>query len=320
MKTIRPILIPLLILLANPSGNLSAADPARIIDLWPGDIPGPLSKTDGEERDLTKPEDKLIADKPIIKLGHVAKPQAHVFLPPAEKANGTAVVICPGGGFSILAWDLEGTEVAEWLNGIGIAAVVVKYRVPTREHGDESTAAPGAPSLTSPAKTLGPLMDAQRALSLIRAHASEWQLDPGKIGVMGFSAGGETAALAALSIGKRAYPSVDASDEASCTANFALLIYPGGLADPKDGVLKPDFRPSPEAPPMFFVHAADDRVTCLSSTALFQALRLAGVPAELHIFAGGGHGYGLRPTEFPVTRWPVLAEKWLADQGLTGAK
>ena len=298
---------------------LPAAEPAQVIDLWRGEIPGPLSKIDGEERDLTKPEDKLIAGKRIIKLGHVATPQAHVFLPPAEKANGTAVLICPGGGFSILAWDLEGTEVAEWLNGLGIAAIVVKYRVPTGAHGEDSIPAPGDPSVTAPMKSLGPMMDAQRALSLTREHAEEWHLDPKRIGVMGFSAGGETAALAALSAGKRAYLRTDRSDESSCAANFAMLIYPGGLAK-ADGSLKPNFRVTPESPPMFFAHAADDRVTCLSSTALFNALKLAGVPAELHIFATGGHGYGMRPTESPITRWPDLAEKWLREMQLLGGE
>ena len=271
-----------------------------VIDLWPGDVPGPPAKVDGAERDFTKADDRLIAGERIIKLGNVSTPQMHVYLPAKKKAHGGAVVICPGGGFSILAWDLEGTEVAQWLNELGFAAVVLKYRVPTRQHGD-------------PGKWEGPVMDAQRALSIARAGAVRWNLDAERIGILGFSAGGETAAHAALKKGERLYDAVDKSDEASCAADFALLIYPGGLAD-NEGELKEALKVDDSSPPMFFAHAADDRVTCLSSTALFTALKKAGVPAELHIWAAGGHGYGLRPTEMPVTRWPDRAEAWLRNQ------
>ncbi|MCB1085496.1 MAG: prolyl oligopeptidase family serine peptidase [Verrucomicrobiae bacterium] len=296
-----------------------AAEPSAVLDLWPGGrMPGEPARVDGPEGDLSKPDDKRIAGKPIVRLGNVSTPQIHLYLPPREKANGAAVAICPGGGFSLLAWDLEGIEVAEWLNQLGIAAAVVKYRVPTREEGGEGAAAPGDPEVTAPKKAIGPLMDTQRAISHLRAHAADWQIDPNRVGVMGFSAGGETAALAAVSLGKRAYASIDATDEASCAADFALLIYPGGLANPDDGSLKPFYQVSEATPPMFFVHAADDRVTPLASSALFQALELAGVPAELHIFATGGHGYGLRPTESPITHWPNRAEKWLREMKLLG--
>jgi acetyl esterase/lipase len=153
-------------------------------------------------------------------------------------------------------------------------------------------------------------MDAQRALSITRAHAKAWRLNPEQIGLLGFSAGGEAAALAAVAVGMRAYAAIDETDDVSCAADFALLIYPGGLAE-ADGRLRPFYPVSKETPPMFFAHASDDRVTCLSSTALFTALKLAEVPADLHIFATGGHGYGLRPTEESITHWPALAEKWL---------
>ena len=296
-----------------------AIEPTAILDLWPaGQMPGEAAKVDGSERDLTKPEDKLIAGERIIKLGHVATPQIHVFLPPKEKANGAAVAVCPGGGFSILAWDLEGTEAAAWLNQLGIAAAVVKYRVPTRELGEDAAPSPGDPSVISEKKAIGPLMDAQRALSLLRSHAEDWRIDPARVGVMGFSAGGQTAALAAVSLGKRAYANIDAADEATCRADFAMVIYPGGLADPETGALRPFYPVSEATPPMFFVHAADDRVTPLSSTALFTALKLAGVPSELHVFAQGGHGYGLRPTELPITQWPAQAEAWLRTSGFLG--
>ena len=281
----------------------------EIFSLWPeGTLPGPPSLAEGEERDLTRDEDRLIAGERIIKLGHVSQPEVHVYLPPADQANGTAVVICPGGGFSILAWDLEGTEVAEWLQSLGVTAVVLKYRVPTRQHGDDGTVAPK--------KALGPMMDAQRALSLARSKASQWKLDPDRIGILGFSAGGATAALAAVALGERAYPPIDATDEASCEADFALLVYPGGIADRETGEMAPFYPVGPETPPMFFVHAADDRVTCLSSTRLFTALKQANVPAELHVYATGGHGYGMRRTEEPVTRWPEVAATWMRGRDL----
>lgn len=287
------------------------AAPPQILSLWPGAPPGPAAKAEGEERDLTLPEDKLIAGRKIIKLGHVSIPQMHVYLPEKSKANGGAVLICPGGGFSILAWDLEGTEAAEWLNSLGFAAIVVKYRVPTREHGDVLNEQGSAPL-----KAAGPVMDAQRAVSLTRANAQAWGLDAKRIGIMGFSAGGETAGLAAILGDRRLYEKVDASDDQSCAPTFALLIYPGGFLDKETGGLKPHLHVTKDAPPMFFVMAQDDRVNSLNCTALYTALTHAKVAAELHLFTSGGHGYGLRPTPVPVTQWPHHAEKWLLEMGL----
>jgi acetyl esterase/lipase len=291
-----------------------------VIDLWPADnIPGPAAMVDGEERDLTKDSENLVAGERVIRLGHVSTPQIEVRLAPSEVANGSAVVICPGGGFHILAWDLEGTEVAAWLNGLGVAAIVLKYRVPTGSHGKEMVASPGDPNLKATKTALGPMMDAQRALSLTRANAEAWKLNPARIGVLGFSAGGHTAALAALANGRRAYVKLDATDEASCAANFALLIYPAWLVNDA-GELLPHLTVTKETPAMFFAHASDDCVSCLSSTGLFTALKKQGVAADLHVFAKGGHGYGLRPTDMPVTHWPALAEGWMYEMGLLGAQ
>lgn len=287
----------------------SAAEP-KLIKLWPGAVPGPAAKTEGAERDLTKPQDKLIAGRKIIKLGHVSTPQMHVYLPSKEKANGGAVVVCPGGGFSILAWDLEGLEVAEWLNSIGFAAIVVKYRVPTREHGDALNEAGNAPM-----KAAGPVMDAQRAMSLTRAKSAEWGLDPKRIGIMGFSAGGETAGLTAILREQRLYAKVDAHDEHSCAPDFALPIYPGGFYDKQSGGLKPYLKITKDTPPMFFAMAQDDHVNSLNCLVLYTELTKNKVPAELHLFTHGGHGYGLRPTFTPVTHWPNLASKWLRNMG-----
>ena len=293
----------------------NAAPEPQIINLWPATPQGPAAKVDGPERDLTKPEDKLIAGRRIIKLGHVSKPQMHVFLPPKEKANGGAVLVCPGGGFSILAWDLEGTEVAEWLNSVGFAGVVLKYRVPTREHGDALNEKENAPL-----KAVGPVMDAQRAMSLTRAHAAEWGIDPQRLGIMGFSAGGETAGLTALLRDQRLYEKVDATDEQSCAPNFAMPIYPGGFYNKETGGLKPHLKVTNDTPPMFFAMAQDDHVNSLNCTVLYTALTKEKVPAELHLFTRGGHGYGLRPTRTPVTPWPDAAAKWLKDMGFTEAR
>lgn len=299
MKTIIALLVMQTLLCAQ----------TQVLNLWPATPPGPAPKTDGAERDLTKPEDKLIAGHKIIKLGQVSTPQMQVYLPPKEKANGGAVLVCPGGGFSILAWDLEGTEVAEWLNSIGFAAIVVKYRVPTREHGDALNDAGNAPM-----KAIGPVMDAQRSMSLTRAKASEWGINPKRIGIMGFSAGGETAGLTAILGAQRLYEKVDANDEQSCAPNFALPIYPGGFYDKATGGLKPYLKVSKDTPPMFFVMAQDDHVNCLNCTVLFTELTKNKVPAELHIFTHGGHGYGLRSTEEPVTGWTHQAADWLTNR------
>ncbi|MBL9131801.1 MAG: alpha/beta hydrolase [Verrucomicrobiaceae bacterium] len=289
------------------SSVLRAGEP-RIVDLWPSTPPGPAAKTEGAERDLTKPDDKLIAGRKIIKLGHVSAPQMHVYLPAKDNANGGAVLVCPGGGFTILAWDLEGTEVAEWLNRIGFAAIVVKYRVPTREHGDTLNDQGNAPL-----KTAGPVMDAQRALSLTRANAASWGIDPKRVGILGFSAGGETAGVTAILGETRLYPKLDAADGQSCAPNFALPIYPAGFLDKETGGLKSYLKISKDTPPMFLVMAQDDRVDSLNCTVLYTALTHAKVPAELHLFPTGGHGYGLRTTSEPVTRWHELAAVWLKN-------
>ncbi|MBM81779.1 MAG: xylanase [Planctomycetaceae bacterium] len=297
------LLVPVVCCLCLTSAP--AAEPI-VIDLWQGEIPGPAAQTNGPEKDLTKPTDRLIAGRRIIKLANVSKPQAHVYLPKESKANGGAFVICPGGGFSILAWDLEGTEVADWLNGLGFAAIVLKYRVPTRQHGESD-------------KWKGPVIDAQRSLSITRSNAAKWNLDPEKIGILGFSAGGATAAFAAIKNGARLYEPNEETDKASCAANFSILIYPAYLVE-KDGTLKSEISVDKKTPPTFFAHAADDPVTCLSSVALFTALKKAGVSAEVHIYATGGHGYGLRPTAMPVTHWPRRAEAWLRVMKLIDSK
>jgi acetyl esterase/lipase len=281
-------------------GNAHAAEVTAVLNIWPAKPPGEPLKV-GEEKDMTKQQDRLIAGRRIIKLGNVTTPQIHVFLPPKDKRNHTAVVVCPGGGFNILAWDLEGTEVAEWLNSLGVAAVVLKYRVPSRQQN---------------VVWLSAVQDAQRALSLTRAKAAEWDIAPDRIGVLGFSAGGFTATHVAVQHMKRVYEASDAVDKVSFRPDFAVIVYPGLLIDDKTGALKPEFTASKDTPPMFLVHAGNDPVRCENSVQMFLALKKAGVPSELHVYDAGGHGYGLRPqAEFPVTTWPKRCEGWLDRHG-----
>lgn len=274
-----------------------AAEPT-VLDLWPGKPPGE-TKTLPPESDLTKPDDRLVGGRRIIKLGNVSTPQIAVYRPAPDKDVGAAVVICPGGGHHILAYDLEGTEVAEWLNSLGVTGVVLKYRVPFRD----------------PEKRWGAaVQDGQRAMSLVRSKAAEWKIDPQRIGICGFSAGGQTAGLVGL-LPDRQYEPVDDVDRSSSRPNFSLLVYPAWLTEPDDSKLRSDLRVTKEAPPTFFVHAFDDGISVQNSLLLASALKKAGVSAELHVFATGGHGYGLRPTEQAVTRWPDRAGQWLREQG-----
>jgi acetyl esterase/lipase len=251
------------------------------IPLWP-------SKDFGAEKDTTTSKDGLVAGRPVIRLGHVTRPTLTVYQP-TKNNTGAAVLVFPGGGYNILAMDLEGTEVCEWLQSIGVTAVLVKYRV-----------------------TAGraiPLEDAQRAMGMVRARAAEWGIDPKRIGVLGFSAGGHLAAALSNGYEKRTYPPVDESDAVSCRPDFALLIYPAYLVDGGLNV-------TANTPPTFLVQTEDDGVHVENSLTYYAALKGAKVPVEMHLYASGGHGYGLRATEKTVTTWPRRAEEWLRSLGI----
>jgi acetyl esterase/lipase len=225
-----------------------------------------------------------------------------VFRPPAAKETGAAVVVLPGGGYHILAMDLEGTEVCEWLNSMGVTGVLVKYRVPTRAGLEKHTAA---------------LQDAQRALALARHRAGEFGIDPQRIGVLGFSAGGHLAAAVCAGAAQRTYPAVDDADAASCRPNFAVLVYPAYLTvKEQNDQIAPDVAVTSQTPPTFIVMAADDPIRVENALCYSLALKNAGVPFELHVFPAGGHGYGLRRTQAQVTSWPDRAADWLRGQGL----
>ena len=279
-------------ILASPA--LAAEQP--VIDVWPGKAPGETKEIGPEE--ARPPQAKQRAD--VLRLTNVSKPTLTLYQPPEGKRNGAAMIICPGGGYSILAFDLEGTEVAEWLNSIGVTALVLKYRVPRRD-GDTANKLP--------------LMDAQRAMSLVRSKASELSIDPRRIGILGFSAGGHLAAATCLKSSERQYDKLDATDDVSSRPDFGVLIYPAYLAD-NSGALKAEYQPTKESPSLFFAFAMDDRVTVDGSFALARALKNAGVPAELHMYDAGGHGFGLRKSEFPCHTWPARCSEWMERRGL----
>jgi len=251
---------------------------------------------------MTKPTDHLVAGRPVIRLGNVSQPTITVYPAPADKATGAAVIVCPGGGYHILAMDLEGTEVIEWLNSIGVTGVLLKYRVPAR---------PGRPRYEPP------LQDAQRAISLVRARAGEWGIDPHRIGLMGFSAGAHLSAVASCRFDQRAYTPVDAADQVSCRPDFVLLIYPAYLTVPQEGdKLAPELTVSSNTPPTFLVQTEDDNIRVECSLFYYLALKKARVPVEMHLYPSGGHGYGLRPSPHTVSTWPQRAEQWLRALGL----
>jgi acetyl esterase/lipase len=293
MRYSNPAWAILLALTTTLSG--AAAEPLTL-DIWGGIAPGDTGKLFAPE--TYQPERP--GERKVARLTNVSRPTIAVYQPAEEKRTKAAVVICPGGAYRILAMDLEGSEVAEWLNSIGVTAIVLKYRVPMRDEKSPHAA---------------PLQDAQRAMSLVRSKAEDWKLDPQRIGILGFSAGGHLAGIACLWHAERSYESRDEIDRVSCRPDFGVLVYPGYFADDA-GQLKPEYQPTSQTPPMFFAHAADDRVKPENSIALFLGLKQAGVPGELHIYAGGGHGFGLRPSEFPCSSWPQRCEAWLVQQKL----
>lgn len=283
------------------------------LPLWPGPPPGARPDGPAEEVQAVPAEAKdwLVAGMPWTKVLNVSRPTITVY-PPKEAGTGAAVVVFPGGGFNILAIDLEGTEVCDWLTSVGVACVLLKYRVPgsgPRWEGKRRVM-PEKPAA---------LQDAQRALSLVRHRAAEWKLDPRKIGVIGFSAGGYLAA-AVSTYDKRAYPAVDEADRHSPRPDFAITLYPGHLAaNYRDDMsrLNPRIRVTKGTPPTLMIHAQDDPVDPVEYSLLYHAaLKKANVPVELHLYAEGKHAFGLRRTEQPITRWPELAQSWLKAIGM----
>jgi acetyl esterase/lipase len=290
----------LAILLAAVPMTALAIEPKEVIALWPGTAPGDGAPK-GEEADMTKPGEGLVSGRRVARIGNVSKPTVSFFPAPKGSNTGAAVLVCPGGGYNVLAWDLEGTEVCEWLNRSGVNAALLKYRVPRRD---------------GRAKHDGPLEDAQRAMGLIRRHAEAWAVDPKRIGILGFSAGGHLAATASNQP-KRNYAAVDDADALPCRPDFTVLIYPAYLTATDGGLdLAPEVAVGGETPPAFLAMTADDGVHYENAMAYTLALKKAGVPVELHIFPEGGHGYGLRTPGPTVTKWPDLAADWMKARGV----
>jgi acetyl esterase/lipase len=332
-STFKLSLIALLVPFA--SGSLSAQKPVwqpspghMQIPIWPGAAPDPQPVAGPESVEIDPKF--LIAGKPVVGVSNVTQPTLTVYSPEG-KNTGAAVVVLPGGGYQGLAMDLEGTEVCDWLTPRGITCVLLKYRVTHVGPCPKSGPYPESPMA---------LEDAQRTMGLVRFHAAEWHIDPHKIGVLGFSAGGHLVAAISTHFDRRLYPAVDDADKESCRPDFAVAIYPGHLSlsaaewDAKQGTkkfvvphpanadkdlwLNPEVPVTRQTPPTFLLQNEDDHVDSVyDSLAYYIALLKAGVPVEMHLFAQGGHGFGLRRTNLPVTAWPELVEPWLGTIGMT---
>lgn len=275
------------------------------IPIWPGAAPDAVTYDGPEYSQKVERKDAVVAGKPWLSAERISVPTITVY-PPTEKNTGAAVVVFPGGGYQILAIDLEGTEVCDWLTAKGITCVLVKYRVPGSQKFPKSGAYPRAPQA---------LEDSQRAIRLTRFHAAEWHIDPHKIGVIGFSAGGHLVAATSIHFNDRIYRAVDAVDKVSSRPDYAIAIYPGHLSASENSFdLVADVRKhiTRETPPTFILQNEDDNVDGVEQALSYYAgLKRAGVPVEMHLYAQGGHAFGLRRTNLPATAWPNLVDTWL---------
>jgi len=270
-------------------GTGLAGEPVATMNLWPGKPPGDTTEIGPE---------KVVRGM----LTNVSTPTIAVYKPQKEKDTHVAIVVAPGGGFTGLAMEHEGTQVVEWLNSIGVTGVLLKYRVPNR---------PGMP------RYMAAMQDGQRALSIVRSKASDWDIDPNRIGIIGFSAGGQLAADVETNFEKRVYDPVDEMDKGQTRPDFAILVYPGGIA-PRDGSvgLTPDVRVTSQTPPTILIAADNDRSE--NSVYMYLALKKAKVPAEMHIYGEGGHGFGMHKTDAPHGTWTRRVDDWMRMRGILG--
>ncbi len=276
------------------------------IPLWPGTAPD-ATRVPGEEKGVGTHSE--VGGRHWAAVTNVTVPTMTVYAP-AGANTGAAVVVFPGGGFEVLAMDLEGTEVCDWLTSRGITCVLLKYRVPSPPYDWTCDCRPDNLVIPKPA-----LQDAQRAIGLVRDRAAEWRVDPHKIGVLGFSAGGYLVAEISTHFAHRLYAPVDDADARSARPDFAIALYPGHLV--RHGRLNPNVPVTHDTPPTFLLQAEDDEVDGVDqSLVYYAALKKAGVPAEMHLYAQGGHAFGLRRTRFPITDWPHLVETWLQTIGV----
>jgi acetyl esterase/lipase len=303
------------------------------VAIWPGVAPD-AQATEGPEVVKSTGKDSLVAGRPWMAVEDVSVPTMTVYSPKG-KNTGAAVVVFPGGGYEILAIDLEGTEVCDWLTARGVTCVLLKYRVP----GDRRYPKPAYPKSGPYPESPMALEDAQRTMGLVRLHAKEWGVDPHRVGVLGFSAGGHLVAAISNHYAKRLYAAVDAADAESCRPDFGVAIYPGHLSlsaaewdatqgetkfplrvpagGDKELSLNPDLQVTRETPPQFLLQAEDDHEDSVNDAlAYYIALKNAGVPTEMHLYAQGGHAFGLRRTKLPITDWPQLVDVWLKTMGM----
>ena len=273
----------------------------RQIPIWPGaapdaaPVPGPETVKQGGVTNVTRPTMTVYA--------------------PSGKNAGAAVIVFPGGGFQGLAMDLEGTEICDWLTSRGVTCVLLKYRVPSIPYVWRCDCRPHNQAISTPS-----LQDAQRTLRLVRAHAAEWRIDPHKVGVIGFSAGGYLVAEVSTYFDSRLYAPIDAADRQSARPDFAIALYPGHLSMAKNSIaLNPDIARhiTPRTPPTFLLQNEDDHVDQIEDAlSYYMGLKNAGVAVELHAYAQGGHAFGLREKKLPVSGWTQLVERWLRTIGV----
>lgn len=274
----------------------SAMAQEQTIKLFPEGVPGgAMHLEEKENRDGNR-----VAKETVLRITNVSDPTISIYKAPEELAGGSAIIVCPGGSYDIVAYDLEGDEVCLWLNELGITAVLLKYRVP-RQEGKE--------------KHEAPLQDLQRAISYVRAKANFLNIDPNRVGVMGFSAGAHLSVMASTAYEKRTYPLVEKIDKYSCRPNFCLLIYPAYL-DGENFSLAPEIIVTSKTPPTLLIQSEDDKSYINSSLFYYYKLKEAGVPAWMHLYSKGGHGYGLRDTGMEVNSWPDRAEDWFREIGI----
>ena len=300
----------LLLAVAVMSWKLTAADAPEVINVWPGRPPDEIGQI-GPERERPSPKlgkDQVEVTESTRLLTAVTNPTLTIYRPIQSKNTGTSMLICPGGGYWNLYWELEGEEVAAWLNSLGITGIILKYRVPRRPDEPER----------EPARR--PLQDAQRAVSLVRSQAARWGLDPRRIGMVGFSAGGHLALATATSFEQRSYTAIDAVDQVSCRPDFAVPVYSGYLKAKDKDEVAPGLRFPAGTPPVFLVHGGADLVSPPEHSVLaYLALKRAGVPAELHVYASTAHDFGVRTNDRPYSMWLDACARWLRDQGLLSA-
>ncbi|MBI2947422.1 MAG: alpha/beta hydrolase [Verrucomicrobia bacterium] len=295
-----------MIILNCVARTVVGADSPQVVEIWPGAAPEEPGTIGVETTRMSPSLDRKQVEvtEPTKLVTNVTKPTLTIYRPPKDKDSGTAILICPGGGYWNLYWQLEGEEVAAWLNSIGVTGIILKYRVPRRP--DEIKGEPAR----------RPLQDAQRAVSLVRSQAKEWGIDPQRIGMTGFSAGGHLALATATSFDKRTYEPIDDIDKISCRPNFAIPVYSGYLKAKDKDEIAPGLRIPEGTPPIFLVHGSDDIVSPPEhSVFMYVALKRAGVVAELHVYASTAHDFGVRQVDHPYATWTDSCARWMRHQG-----